>query len=195
MPSPHQKLFLITGSSGVGKNAIITELTKRYPVLQHITSVTTRWPARDEEQFGDSYYFTDEERFKWLSETGQFIETTSVYGASYGTLAIDLERAWSSKRQPITSVDTRGIENYRAKDYEVVAIFLDFPSTDEQKHRILHRQPNISPETLDERLSVAAEERAWAAKESQAGRIHIVVNDKLGACTTDVANIFQLNLS
>lgn len=194
MPSPHQKLFLITGGSGVGKNAVIAELTKRYPTLQHVTSVTTRWPARDEEHFGDAYYFTDETRFKWLSESGQFIEETSAYGASYGTLRIDLERAWATQRQPITSVDIRGIENYRTKGYEIVAIFLDFPSTDEQKRRILHRQPDISPENLDERLSVAAEERAWAARESKASRIHIVVNDKLGACISDVANILQLNL-
>lgn len=195
MPSPHQKLFLITGSSGVGKNAIISELTKRYPALHHVTSVTTRWPARHEERFGEAYYFTDEERFQWLLESGQFIETTSVYGARYGTLLVDLQRAWANQHQPITSVDTQGVENYRTKGYEVVTVFLDFPSTEEQKQRILHRQPDISPELLDERLSVAAEERAWAAKEHQAGRIHIVVNDKLGACTTDVANIFQLNLS
>lgn len=195
MPSPHQKLFLITGSSGVGKNAVLDGLIKQYSVLHLVTSATTRWPAREGERFGDAYYFVDDTRFDWLIETHQLIEYTEVYGERYGTLARELERIWSAHQQPITTVDVRGVHNMRRLGFNIEVIYLDFPSSDAQKQRILHRQPSISPQELDERLSAAAEERAWANKESQSGSIHVVINDRLGACVADVARALQLNLS
>lgn len=192
MPSLHKPIFLITGSSGVGKNAVIAELVRRYPSLTQIISVTTRWPARPKELFGKQYYFVDQVRFSWLKQSGQLAEDTQIYGEAYGTLAHSLEDAILSGKTPILTVDPRGVENYRQLGYTVRVIFLDFPNTQAQKERILNRQPNINPELLDERLAEVAKERAWANTQSQQPNFSIIINDKLGACVQDVAQALGL---
>lgn len=193
MPSIHKPLFLITGSSGVGKNAVIAKLAHHYPNLAQVVSVTTRWPARQQERFAQHYYFVDHERFCWLEATNQLIESTHIYGERYGTLSISLERILASGKIPILTVDPKGVENYRQLGYTVKVIFLDFPDAQTQKDRIIKRQPEISLQQLDERLAEAAQERAWAAAQMQNKDFTIVINDKLGACVQDAAEALELS--
>jgi guanylate kinase len=192
LPSIHKPLFLITGSSGVGKNAIIAELMRQHISLNQVVSVTTRWPARTQEKFAQNYYFVDKERFAWLEKTGQLVERTHVYGDHYGTLSYSLEETLASGKTPILTVDPNGVENYRQLGYSVRVIYLDFPNAQTQKERILSRQPDISPEQLDERLAKAAEERAWANEQSHKDDFAIIINDKLGACVQDAARALGL---
>ncbi len=165
---------------------------RQYPVLTPVISVTTRWPARDDELFGKNYYFIDQERFSWLKNTQQLVESTFVYGDHYGTLGCSLDAALNSGKTPILTVDPRGVETYQQLGYTAHVIFLDFPSAQTQKEHIFKRQPDINPEQLDERLAEAAEERAWANAHSQQPNFAIIVNDKLGACVHDVANALGL---
>jgi len=192
LPSIHKPLFLITGSSGVGKNAVIAELVRQHPTLAQVISVTTRWPARSQEKFAEHYFFVDNERFAWLENTNQLVESTFVYGDHYGTLAYSLEQTIASGKTPILTVDPKGVENYRQLGYTVKVIFLDFPDAQTQKDRIMKRQPNINPEALDERLAEAAQERAWANTQAQTPDFTVVVNDKLGACVQDAAQALSL---
>ena len=192
MPSIHKPLFLITGSSGVGKNAVIAELVRQHPTLAQVISVTTRWPARSQEKFAEHYFFVDNERFAWLEKTNQLVESTFVYGDHYGTLAHSLEQTIASGKTPILTVDPKGVENYRQLGYTVKVIFLDFPNAQTQKDRIMKRQPNINPEALDERLAEAAQERAWANTQAQTPDFAVVVNDKLGACVQDASRALDL---
>ncbi|MDQ5944367.1 MAG: guanylate kinase [Patescibacteria group bacterium] len=192
MPSLHKPLYLITGSSGVGKNAVLAELIHQHSTLSQVVSVTTRWPARTQEKFAQSYFFVDQERFEWLEKTGQLAEHTYVYGDNYGTLRYSLEATLASGKTPILTVDPNGVENYRQLGYSVRVVFLDFPTAQAQKERILARQPNINLEQLDERLAKAAQERAWATAQTQQGDFTIVVNDKLGACVQDAARALGL---
>lgn len=192
VPNLSKPIFLITGSSGVGKNAVIDELIRQHSSLIQVVSATTRWPARNGEQFGKSYYFVSQECFAWLKSTDQLIESTLVYGNHYGTLAYSLEAAQALNKTPILTVDPSGATSYLHLGYNVRIIFLDFPNTQAQKERILHRQPDISPQALDERLAQVAQERAWANTMSQQPNFTIVVNDKLGICVQDSAQALGL---
>lgn len=192
MPSIHKPLYLITGSSGVGKNAVISELVRHHPNLAQVISVTTRWPARIQEKFAEHYYFVDTERFAWLEKTGQLAESTYVYGDYYGTLNYSLAQTLASGKTPILTVDPRGVDNYRQLGYSLKVIFLDFPDAQTQKDRIVKRQPDINPQQLDERLAEAAQERAWASEQTQTDNFTVVVNDKLGACVQDTATALGL---
>lgn len=185
-------LVLLTGSSGVGKNTILDRLVKKYPQLQVAVSVTTRWPARTGEQFGEQYYFIDDARYDWLCQTDQLIEHTEVYGHRYGTLHRELARICAAGHTPILEVDPAGIEHFSDCDYDVHAVYLDFPTAEEQKRRLLSREPGIHPEELDRRLSAAAEQRAWALRMASAGKLKIAVNDKLGACIEEVASLLEI---
>jgi guanylate kinase len=93
---------------------------------------------------------------------------------------------------PILEVDPAGIEHFADCEYDVHAVFLDFPNAAEQKRRLLEREPHISPEELDTRLSQAAQERAWALSQASAGHLIIAVNDKLGACVQEVSSALDI---
>lgn len=189
----HDKhILLVTGSSGAGKDTIILELLKQFSSLKRTVGVTTRWPARDGEIFGDAYFFIDQTRFEWLRQTSQMAEYTDIYHHSYGLLSNELDRAWAAKFTPIQVIDFHGLESIRAQDYKVRAVYIDFPTVDEQRRRLISREPDISQIELDERLSHAASERAKANQLEQSGELKIVVNDHIGAATKDAARALGL---
>lgn len=187
-------VILITGSSGVGKDTILSKLVATYPRLSAVTSVTTRWPPRDQEKFLNDYYFIDDLRFDWLLSTDQLMESTEIYGHRYGTLRAELERVHQAHKIPIIEVDPAGTTHYQNSDYDAHIVYLDFPNAEEQKQRLLGREPNMNPEELDIRLAKAAEQRAWAAEQATAGNLKIVINDKIGACLSSIVENLDLDL-
>lgn len=187
-----QPLILITGSSGVGKSTILKALVKKYPRLTAATSVTTRWPARDEEKFLTDYFFVDDARFDWLLETHQLVENATNYQHRYGTLWAELALISSQDKTPVMHISPSGIEHLSECDYDIHAVFLDFPNAEEQKRRLLAREPHMDHIELDNRLSQAAQERAWALRQASAGQLKIAVNDKLGACVQEVAELLAV---
>lgn len=195
MASHPQTIYLITGSSGVGKDTILLELIKLYPALQRVVSVTTRWPARHDEIFGEHYYFIDQTRFDWLRESAQLLEHSHEYTHSYGLLKAELERARENGHVPIQAIDFHGLDTLKQAGLQVEAVFLDFPNQSAQQARLIHREPNISPTDLDERMSHAAEERIEAGRRAASGELTIIINDHIGACTQDTARAFKLNPS
>lgn len=190
-----QTIYLITGSSGVGKTTVVNELLKQYDRLHRVVSVTTRWPARDHEVFGEHYYFIDQIRFDWLRQTDQLLEYSHEYGHDYGLLRAELERVRQTGHYPIQSLDLHGSDSLRKAGLIVKTVFLDFPNQAAQRQRLIHRQPDITANQLDERMSHAAEERADASRRAANGELTIIVNDHLGACVQDVARAFQLTPS
>ena len=57
------KLFVISGSSGVGKGTVIKEFLRRNPEYKLSVSCTTRNP-REGEIHGENYFFLSREEFK-----------------------------------------------------------------------------------------------------------------------------------
>ena len=63
------KLFVISGSSGVGKGTLLNLLLKQHPDLKLSISATTRKP-RPGEVDGVNYFFTDKQEFLKEVENG-----------------------------------------------------------------------------------------------------------------------------
>ena len=75
---------MIEGPSGVGKDTIIKELMKRFPMkFKKIPSYTTR-PPRVGEVDGFTYNFIDEKTFFEKLESGDIFEHTIRHGAYRG---------------------------------------------------------------------------------------------------------------
>ena len=165
-----QTIYLITGSSGVGKTTVVNELIKQYDRLQRVVSVTTRWPARAHEVFGEHYYFIDQTRFDWLRETHQLLEYSHEYSHDYGLLRAELERVRQTGHYPIQSLDLHGSDSLRKAGLTVHTVFLDFPNQAAQQQRLMHRQPDITAIELDERMSHAAQERAGGGETAGHGQ-------------------------
>src|SRR5512142_2131982 len=75
---PQPLLVVISGPSGVGKDAVLKSLQQRNLPLHFVVTMTSR-PPRNGGQEGIDYFFVSVEKFKSLIERNEFIEHALVY--------------------------------------------------------------------------------------------------------------------
>ena len=66
------KLFVISGSSGVGKGTVIKEFLRKHPEYKLSISCTTRG-KREGEEHGINYFFLTPEEFKSCIANNEFL--------------------------------------------------------------------------------------------------------------------------
>jgi guanylate kinase len=97
------RLTVLSGPSGVGKDAVLAAVRRRHPEVWVSTSVTTRKP-RPSETDGVEYHFVDRDRVAEMISSGELLEHAEYAGNIYGTprgpvlrrLAEGGRRSWSS---------------------------------------------------------------------------------------------------
>ena len=75
-------LFVISGSSGVGKGTVIKEFLRRNPDFKLSVSCTTRNP-REGEIHGENYFFLSHDEFQACIKRGEFLEWAEFSGKLY----------------------------------------------------------------------------------------------------------------
>ena len=73
LQKPQPLFIVISGLSGVGKDAVIEGLLKRGMPLHKVVTTTTRAP-RSTEHEGVDYQFVSHERFQEMIRNNEFIE-------------------------------------------------------------------------------------------------------------------------
>ena len=87
-------LVVVSGPSGVGKDAVFRYLKTLTKNWYFVITVTTRAPREDETN-GVDYVFVDTEEFSSLKQSGKLLEFAPVYGNWYGTPREPIEIALS----------------------------------------------------------------------------------------------------
>lgn len=154
-----QKIIIITAPSGAGKTSITRYLLNKYPGrLAFSVSAATR-KARGNEQNGVDYYFISEEEFTSKIQHEEFVEWEMVYeGKYYGTLKSELQRIWADNKVPVLDIDVKGAIHVQQQFPETtLSIFIEPPSIDELKRRLLSRGTE-NEDSLNARVNKAAYE-------------------------------------
>jgi len=145
------KLFVISGSSGVGKGTVIKEFLKRNPEFKLSVSCTTRNP-REGEIDGINYFFLTKEEFKKHIDNNDFLEWAESSGNMYGTQKTYVERKLSEGKNLILEIDTKGALNVKKILPDTTLIFILPPSFEELEARLRGRHTE-SEEAIQKRLS------------------------------------------
>lgn len=66
-------LIVLTGPSGVGKDAVLTRMRKLGRPFHYVVTATTRL-QREGEKKGVDYYFLSQEEFQQMVDKGQLLE-------------------------------------------------------------------------------------------------------------------------
>jgi guanylate kinase len=186
MKSTRPLLIVLSGPSGVGKDAVLNELKKCHPNIHYATTTTTR-PKRPGEVEGDDYNFVDERRFLSMIKDDQFLEHAEVYGRRYGVPRAALQNALNNGQNAIVKVDIQGAETIRSKKPDSILIFLAAPDPIELERRLRDRKMD-SPKQLKIRVKTALREMGKADKFD-----HVIVNhtDRLNETVLKVLNIIE----
>jgi len=159
-------LLVISGPGGAGKGTIAEALVAGDPDLTLSRSWTTR-PRRIDDA-PDAYVFVDLDAFLAHRDAGGFLEWNEFLGELYGTPMPD------DQGDLLLEIDVAGGRQVRDHRPEALLVFVEAPSDDELRRRLLGR--GEAPDRTEARIAEAGRERAEAVALGYA----TVVNDDLG---------------
>lgn len=132
-------LIVVSGPSGVGKDAILSHMKALGCPFEYITTMTTRAP-RITEKVNIDYHFVSAETFKSLRERGELLEYACVYSNWYGVPRQPVKQALEKGRDTIIKVDIQGAATIKKLVPEAIFIFIAPPSLDELLSRLKQRR-------------------------------------------------------
>ncbi len=176
------KLFVISGSSGVGKGTVIKEFLNKHPEFKLSVSCTTRAP-REGEVDGVNYFFLSKPEFIKRVENGDFLEWAEFSGNMYGTGKDYVEKTLNSGHNLILEIDTKGALNVKSLMPEAKLIFILPPSMEELESRLRGRKTE-SEEAIKKRLESTKLEIKNSEKFD-----YKIVNDSIAQALADLEKI------
>jgi guanylate kinase len=136
-------LVVLSGPSGVGKDAVLARMRKLGRPFHYVVTATTR-PKRAEEKNGVDYHFLSREEFQQMIDRHQFLEWANVYDNYYGVPKDEITSALSKGVDAIVKVDVQGAATIKEILPQAVFIFLMPPSVEELEKRLRKRHSESS---------------------------------------------------
>jgi guanylate kinase len=180
-------LLVITAPSGTGKTTIYRKLMDKRADLSFCVSCTTR-KKRKREREGIDYRFIDSDRFMEKVKGGDFIEWAEVHGELYGTDKKAFTECVQSGRVCIFDLDVQGALNFIKVFPETVTVFIQPPSIDSLRDRLLKRGTE-DDSSIKRRLDSAKKEL-----EKRDAFQYIVVNNRVDEAIDEIERIIAEEL-
>jgi len=140
-------LVVISGPSGVGKDAILEVLQglPGHTGHHYVVTCTTR-ARRPGEVDGQSYHFLEPGQFQALRAAGGLLEANEVHGNWYGTPRQQVSDALAAGRHAILKIDVQGADVVRSRVPDALLIFVAPPSIDALVERLTSRATETAEE-------------------------------------------------
>lgn len=181
----NKKLYVISGSSGVGKGTVLKGFLNRNPQFMLSISCTTRAP-REGEVDGVNYFFLTKEEFKKCIDENKFLEWAEFAGNCYGTKRKFINQCLSEGKDVILEIDTKGALQVKKQMPEAVLIFIAPPSIQALENRLRGRHTEDEA-TIQKRLNEVKEELKRAENFD-----YTIVNDDLEKAISELETIMGI---
>ncbi len=178
----NKKLFVISGSSGVGKGTVLKGFLAQNPHFMLSVSCTTRAP-RTGEVDGVNYFFVSKEEFQNCIDNDKFLEWAEFAGNRYGTKKKYINQCLNEGKDIILEIDTKGALQVKNKMPEAVLIFIAPPSIEALENRLRGRQTE-DEETIQKRLHEVKQELERAQNFD-----YTIINDDLNRAVSELEKI------
>lgn len=156
-PPPNPLIIVISGPSGVGKDALIKKLRESRDSLHFVVTATSR-PMRPGEENGKDYYFVSKEEFLTMIDKNELLEYALVYGDYKGIPKKQIREYMAKGYDIILRVDIQGAQTLRrVLGDSAVFVFLMAESETALVERLVERKTE-SREELLVRIATAREE-------------------------------------
>lgn len=177
-----KKLYVISGSSGVGKGTVLKGFMEKHPEFMLSISCTTRKPRAGEAD-GVNYFFLSQEDFKRCIEEDKFLEWAEFAGNFYGTKKKYIQQCLSDGMNVILEIETNGALQVKKKMPEAVLIFIAPPSLEALENRLRGRHTEDEA-TIQKRLKEVKKELECAKQYD-----YRVINDDLENAIAELEKI------
>jgi guanylate kinase len=151
-------LIVLSGPSGVGKDAAIAALRARDFDVRYAVTATTR-PRRPNEVNGVHYYFYSQDEFQAMVARDEFLEWSWVHGNMYGPPIDGVRRLLDEGHDVLLKIDVQGAANVKQRVDGAIFIFLAPPSIEDLVERMQKRDTE-KPEEVELRIANAYKEMA-----------------------------------
>lgn len=149
-------VIVVSGPSGVGKDAVLNRMKCKCYNFEFIVTLTTR-KQRASEKNGIDYSFISVDKFQELVKENRLLEWAQVYGNWYGVPKEPVQIALAQGKDVIIKVDVQGVATLKKVLPEGIFIFIAPPSGEELAARLTQRHTE-SASDLELRLKTAEKE-------------------------------------
>ncbi|HUS83445.1 MAG TPA: guanylate kinase [Dehalococcoidia bacterium] len=185
-PSVAPILLVISGPSGVGKDAVVADLRRALPSAHFATTVTTR-PPRPGERDGVDYRFLSDEQYDRLVAGDGLLERASVYSHRYGVPKGAVRDALRNGQDVVVRVDVQGAATIKRLLPDAILVFLAPESREELETRLRGRATDGGAD-LRLRIDTAAREMA---QEDAFDYVVVNAEGRLDEAVSSIASIVE----
>ena len=153
---PRPVLIVISGPSGVGKDATLQLMKDQHQPFYFVVTATTR-DMRPTEAEGVDYHFVSMSEFARMIEEDELLEHAMVYNDYKGIPKKHVREALASGKDVIMRIDVQGAATIRTLIPNAVTIFLTSESEEELVRRLEQRKTE-DPGKLAMRIATARRE-------------------------------------
>lgn len=154
--APRPILVVISGPSGVGKDATLNLLQQSGYPFHFVVTATTR-PIRPGEKDGVDYHFVSMSEFAEMINEEELLEYAVVYGDYKGIPKQQVRDALASGKDVIMRIDVQGAATIRKLIPNAISIFLNAESEEELMRRLRDRKTEDEGK-LQMRIATARQE-------------------------------------